>query len=107
MNKRDDVRFLHYRSFEYQEGPDGEDIEVVSPREGATVAYVQEGNHFRYAIAYCGQRDNFNRRIGRSISRGRLLNDSQSFVTDDLADRASFSAHMDDVFEESWGYYRR
>lgn len=112
MSKRDaadQVRFLHFRAFEtVLEGTEdgGVEVDVPAATGGATVAYVPEGVGFRYAIAYCSERDNFNRRVGRVISKGRLQSDTQSQMSEQ-ADRASFAEAMDEFFETAWDYHRR
>lgn len=57
------VKFLHYRVVENGQ---------VSCKGGATIAYVTGEEGVSFAEAYCSQRDNYNRRLGRDIALGRL-----------------------------------
>ncbi len=60
----DNLRYLHMREY------DGFDI---LGRGGKTICYKEEDDGtIIYTIAYCSSRDNFCRRIGRAISRGRF-----------------------------------
>lgn len=111
MSKRNDgVRYLHFRVFEettvVEEDGSEYETDVPAARGGATVAYVPEGHGFRYSVAYCSENDNFNRRIGRAVSKGRLAHEAQSQMSEQH-DNKSFTKAMDDFFEEAWGYYRR
>jgi hypothetical protein len=40
---------------------------------GMTIAYAVTGTNVRWAYSKCSHNDNFNRKIGRDISTGRLL----------------------------------
>ena len=60
------MRIIHFRAFD----DDGN----VLANCGATVAVerITEGNMFVYSFAICSPRDNFNRKIGRTIAEGRM-----------------------------------
>lgn len=58
------VKFFHVRDFDF----DGK----ILPG-GATYAFRElEPGKIEYAVAYCNRKDNFNKRIGRIKSEGRL-----------------------------------
>jgi len=68
----DNVKFKHFRYLT--------DGSTYDTKGGTTVAYVDETpsqnddepHVFRYAVAHCHVKDNFNKRVGRLISSGRL-----------------------------------
>lgn len=109
------VRFLHYRAF----ANDG----TVLPYGGATVAYRKVGDgQVAYAVALCRNKerqpdvkraysDNFNRRRGRDIALGRLMDDSagkrQEIGTAAGNEQATFWEYMDQRMQDSLGYKRR
>lgn len=71
------IRYLHYRpylSVNY--------TPVVAGKGGTTVAYVEdEGeNTITFGVAYCNDVDNFCRRLGRIISKGRLNTKPETFT---------------------------
>lgn len=83
MSNNNGVRFMHYRLVNPTTG-------TVEGRGGATVAYRlvtnvdghAVGETVEYAVARCrlgpNGSDNFNRKIGRDISLGRLLKNANS-----------------------------
>lgn len=102
------VKYLHYRTFDQTGQP--------SAIGGATVAYVEfpESNTVRAALALCrdaryaaakGKSDNFCRRIGRDIARGRLLKEVKTDTF--MGDRLAFEADMDMFMARTYGFYRR
>jgi len=109
------VRFLHYRAF----ANDG----TVLPYGGATVAYRKIGpGQVAYAVARCRDKtktpevksaysDNFNRRRGRDIALGRLMDDSagkrQEIGTAPGNEQATFWEYMDQRMQDSLSYKRR
>jgi hypothetical protein len=56
-------KFLHIRNTEAGQ---------VTGKGGLTVAYSQAEGNLYYAVARCSSRENFCRKIGRAVSRGRL-----------------------------------
>jgi hypothetical protein len=54
--------------------PDGRK-DILQPRGGATLAdaFNSDGDWIASAEAYCSQKDNYNKRLGRQIAVGRLL----------------------------------
>lgn len=70
----ENIKFKHFRYLTDDEG------QTFDTKGGTTVAFVDETpekgdgqpHTFRYAVAHCHEKDNFNRRIGRLISSGRL-----------------------------------
>lgn len=62
------IRFVHVRNVE--------DTETGSKslKGGISIAYdyIPEGGQIRYAVAKCGPRYNFNRRLGCKVSSGML-----------------------------------
>lgn len=109
------VRFLHYRAF----AADG----TVLPYGGATVAYRKVGDgQVVYAVATCRNKnlqpdvksaysDNFNRRRGRDIALGRLMDDSSGkrheIGTAPGNEQATFWEYMDQRMQDALGYRRR
>ena len=73
-----DVKFRHIRNYmtDYRTGEN-----VISNLGGATIAYKEIGeNKIRFAVALCSEKDNFSKKIGRTIASGRLKSDNQSQV---------------------------
>lgn len=64
------IKFLHYRRYDV----DNEFYDVLSARGGVTFAYQlsEDGTQVAVAKARCNDTDNFDKRIGREISSGRL-----------------------------------
>lgn len=65
------VKFMHLRHIDGKQHEDGK----IHPRNhgGMTVAYTEEGNGIiKYAVAFCGSKDNFNYATGRVKAAGRL-----------------------------------
>jgi hypothetical protein len=63
------VRFIHVRNI------DDPETGSKSLKGGISIAYVhsQDNGQIAYAIAKCGPKYNFNRRLGCKISAGMLL----------------------------------
>ena len=55
---------MHYRKFDRQ----GQ----IMSKGGLTLAIKKEGDSLFIAQAQCGRKDNFNRKLGRTIAEGRL-----------------------------------
>jgi len=55
---------MHYRKFDRR----GQ----IMPKGGLTLAINQDGNYLTIAMAQCGRKDNFDRKMGRTIAEGRL-----------------------------------
>lgn len=74
MNSTNDsYRFLHIRQFASIEVIEDPKQSVFTTKGGKTICYLEddEGNIW-YSVAQCSDRDNFCRRIGRTISSGRF-----------------------------------
>lgn len=76
--KKDDskkeIRFIHLRHHSFRNVIDkGEKKGTVEARGGVTIAYVRAGDTCKFSWAQCCTKDVFSRKIGRSISTGRLL----------------------------------
>lgn len=56
---------MHYRKFDR--------MGQILPKGGLTLAISQEGSKLSIAMAECGRKDAFNRKLGRTIAEGRLL----------------------------------
>lgn len=56
--------FMHYRKFDR--------MGQISAKGGLTLAIEQEGSTLKVALAECGRKDLFNRKLGRTIAEGRL-----------------------------------
>ena len=56
--------FMHYRKFDRK----GQ----IMARGGMTLAIQVDGSQVTVALAECGRKDNFNRKLGRQIASGRL-----------------------------------
>ena len=117
MTNNNSVRFLHFRDvWDINDFDDLSEKPQIEGKGGATVAYQREPNgSFSYAVALCSDRDNFNRRIGRDISLGRLVKGPavvvpeqslnqwrQSVVNTDIA----FEFYMDELMGDRFGLYR-
>lgn len=88
------VQFMHFRRV---------DGTTIQSRGGATVAYKlgKDGKVDKFAIAYCSDRDNYSRALGRNLSSGRLqysgLSHNNGIVTETPA---AFRAMMEDMFKQ-------
>lgn len=96
MTNNNSVRFLHFRDvWDINDFDDLSEKPQIEGKGGATVAYRQEPNgSFSYAIAVCSERDNFNRRIGRDISLGRLVKGPAATVPENVI--AGWAGHTGD-----------
>lgn len=74
----DPVKFVHLRQQEaWVDIADGSVTYHPAPNGGVTIAYVMgadEGQTWQidFATAQCSPRDNYNKKVGRAIARGRL-----------------------------------
>jgi hypothetical protein len=66
------IRFRHVRNVL--------DDGTVSNMGGCTFAYKEVDGGIRVSAALCSNKDNFNRKIGRTIAAGRLHSETQSVV---------------------------
>jgi hypothetical protein len=82
-----DVYVRHIREYD----KDGK----VLGKGGATVAYVQEGNRIRFAMAICSEKDSFSRKKGRTISVGRLVEGSKSISV--ISTWENFQGHLNKI----------
>lgn len=64
--------FMHYRKFDRR----GQ----IQPKGGLTVAIQQDGSQLTIALARCGRKDNFDRRMGRTIAEGRLRSRAEKHI---------------------------
>jgi hypothetical protein len=69
INLNSPVSYIHIR--DHKDGKDGK--KTVVSNGGATIGYVHDGTHVVYTIAKCKYPDVFCRRVGRAITRGRLM----------------------------------
>jgi len=112
------VKFIHVRAPEIGKYFGQPLAEVANPRGGATIAYVQDGDQFLAAVAYCNAKDNFNYAYGRNKAAGRLIQLGAKRVQPD--NHKYFSEAVDDDFPigefadgvaravcEANGYFRR
>lgn len=76
------VHYLHFRETYSVDKMSGTS-ETINVKGGATVAFVLETDTVKFAIAKCHMRDNFNRRIGRTIATNRL----QLFLNNQKVDK--------------------
>lgn len=64
--KAGEIKFCHVRNY-------GEDGEIL-PFGGLTIAFTKlDEGKIVASLAVCSDRDNFNKKVGRLISMGRLL----------------------------------
>ena len=56
--------FIHYRKFDR--------MGQIKAKGGLTLAIKSDGEYVYVATAKCGQKDNFDRKLGRTIAEGRL-----------------------------------
>jgi len=74
----DPVKFVHIREQEAWIDIAGGSVTYhPAPNGGLTIAYYllpEEGQQWlvRFALAQCSPRDNYNKKVGRAIARGRL-----------------------------------
>lgn len=65
------IRFLHMRNIAEED--------VVLPNGGKTIAFTVSGHDpqgnrtLRFAVAKCGKKQAFNRKLGREVASGMLL----------------------------------
>lgn len=75
-NLTENVKFVHLRYMTYVEESNGDDdwfVPVIDNMGGITVAYTRNSDGtVNYALAICSDKDNYNKRLGRQISSGRL-----------------------------------
>jgi hypothetical protein len=70
------VKYIHLRNYCHDFTPHN--------MGGVTIAYIEhEGFVKAYAIAICSTKDNFERKIGRDKSRGRLNSPSVRVIIDE------------------------
>lgn len=65
------TKFLHLRRVEF---PDG--VPTVATKGGVTIAYQQpdpKDPFYRVGVAVCGKREAYNRKLGRTIAMGRMM----------------------------------
>lgn len=94
------VKFMHYRAIDEHGKP--------YSQGGATVAYIDEdGSPIRFSVASCHYRDNFNKKIGRAISSGRLLSSSDRAEVFTEGGFAEFEKYMNEFMSTVYDYERR
>lgn len=107
--------FIHARPLKKGEFSDGFGNLQYSATRGATFAirYVNRLVGFKVAVAQCGRKDNFNRKLGRQIAENRLNSvgwwqaKGLSSVLNDIADLCSKQGYVVPVkslvyFEETF-----
>lgn len=89
VNKDDDIYFIHIRMHRLR-ARDTTIATELDAKGGATIAYKRIGNEVYFAYAQCRiDHDVFSKRIGRTISKARLL--GGRFDTIDVPQSASRS----------------
>lgn len=68
MFDKNKIQICHIRS--YRDLAHGR---VLDNNSGCTIAYTENVHQVYYSVAWCGPKDNFCRRTGRSVAVGRLL----------------------------------
>ena len=69
------MHYIHFRRIlDWDNG-------VIEARGGATVAFEKRGENAVVSVALCSTGDNFNKKIGRAISSGRI----SSYLSGNLA----------------------
>ncbi len=63
--------FMHYRKFNR--------LGQVMGKGGLTLAIQCEGNQISVGMAHCSTKDNFNKKLGRTVAEGRLRNRTPGF----------------------------
>jgi hypothetical protein len=75
------IKFRHYRQISEVATPAGPQLQVNS-RGGATLAFttdnINDTVHFVGSFAFCGPKDNYNKRYGRAKSTGFLKQNASS-----------------------------
>lgn len=68
------IKFIHRRPIVSINRFDGTSTDYAS-HGGYTIAYrvIKDANAVEYSIARCSKKDNFNKKMGRMISTGRLM----------------------------------
>ncbi len=64
--------FMHYRKYDRN----GQ----MTSKGGMTLAVQLDGNQLTIALAECGRKDAYNRKLGRTIAEGRLQSRSASHL---------------------------
>jgi hypothetical protein len=94
------IVFLHYRSIDYTRGD-------VAARGGATVAIEQtDKGEIRTAVAWCSNKDNYNKRVGRALAGGRLMYGKMFTEQTELTNIGETVNHVDDFMALNYGYFR-
>lgn len=65
------VSYIHVRDHKTDKGGN----KTVVSNGGATIGYMVDGTKVAFTVARCNEKDVFCRRVGRAITRGRLLAD--------------------------------
>ena len=86
------IEFVHFRNFDLK----GQ----AESRGGATVAYIERGDGFEYAVARCNQQDNFNKCYGRAKAAGRLASPRYNHFTT-AASRSEFYDRLSAQYNEN------
>lgn len=95
MNK---IVFLHYRN--------KDNAGQLSARGGATVAIQQtDTGEIRTAVAWCSDKDNYNKATGRGFAGGRLMF-GKHYTTQPLPNIGETVLHVDDFMYLNYGFRR-
>lgn len=60
------IRFVHIRRYSRELSLD------PSPTGGTTIAYELSGDRVIYSASRCSDKDHYNKKIGRSVTTGRM-----------------------------------
>lgn len=60
------------------------DDQTVSGKGGTTVAFRIVPKGVQYGVAHCNEADTFNKRLGRTIAKGRLDKNKSAFLEIDV-----------------------
>jgi hypothetical protein len=82
------INFAHFRRV----NPD----DTINCRGGMTVAFIEEDGYFKYAMAHCHEKDNYNKSQGRAKASGRL--NSQRYTLHFHGSREEFFKNLSDRF---------
>lgn len=91
------VKYTHIRAYEAAHPGKFDQTRKVSPQGGTTIAQVYDGDLLlTTGYADCHESDNFNKRIGRDISRGRALKE----LAEQQASRDLFVSGLREVADD-------
>lgn len=65
---KEQIKFVHLRNYS------SDNKREIEPRGGITLAITEKKDSFNVGLAHCSFKDNYNKKIGRLIANGRLIN---------------------------------